>query len=194
MRKVIDLECDLPPDETGKPRKSEGLEHPPGYGAPEKLPPLPGHGFGNYANIFTTRKKTEGGAKPKGESLDSVVARISTGDASPYTFASSPGAVWVTTDAGTTLRIDTKTNRVAQTVSLSDGSAPGDPDTVGGRVWVPDGPSGTVSVVDAATSQVVGTVRVGTGFWVAQRGFGDLWVIDYMSSGMVRIDPSLGPR
>ena len=76
MRKVIDLECDLPPDETGKPRKSEGLEHPPGYGAPEKLPPLPGHGFGNYANIFTTRKKTEGGAKPKGESLDSVVARM----------------------------------------------------------------------------------------------------------------------
>lgn len=76
MRKVIDLECDLPPDETGKPRKSEGLEHPPGYGAPEKLPPLPGHGFGNYANIFTTRKKPEDGAKPKGESLDSVVARM----------------------------------------------------------------------------------------------------------------------
>jgi hypothetical protein len=33
MRKVIDLECDLPPDENGNPRKIPGAEHPPGYGA-----------------------------------------------------------------------------------------------------------------------------------------------------------------
>src|SRR5579863_9834151 len=46
MRKVIDLECDLPPDENGHPRKVEALStHPPGYGDPERLPPLPGHGF-----------------------------------------------------------------------------------------------------------------------------------------------------
>jgi predicted TIM-barrel fold metal-dependent hydrolase len=76
MRKVIDLECDLPPDETGKPRKPEGMEHPPGYGDAEKLPTLPGYGFSNYVNIFKTRKTTEEGGKPKGESLDSVVARM----------------------------------------------------------------------------------------------------------------------
>ncbi len=59
MRKVIDLECDLPPDEHGNPRKLEAATHPPGYGDPERLDPYPGHGFSNYENIFTRR--TEGG-------------------------------------------------------------------------------------------------------------------------------------
>jgi hypothetical protein len=59
MRKVIDLECDLPPDEHGNPRKLEAATHPPGYGDPERLEPYPGHGFSNYENIFTRR--TEGG-------------------------------------------------------------------------------------------------------------------------------------
>jgi hypothetical protein len=59
MRKVIDLECDLPPDEHGNPRKMEEATHPPGYGDPERLPPLPGHGFSNYARIFTRRTDAE---------------------------------------------------------------------------------------------------------------------------------------
>src|SRR6185312_184067 len=60
MRKVIDLECDLPPDENGNPRKLEAATHPPGYGDPERLAPLDGHGFSNYARIFTRRG--DGGA------------------------------------------------------------------------------------------------------------------------------------
>jgi hypothetical protein len=32
MRKVIDLECDLPPVENGNPRKLEAATHPPRYG------------------------------------------------------------------------------------------------------------------------------------------------------------------
>ncbi len=63
MRKVIDLECDLPPDENGNPRKLEAATHPPGYGDPERLEPLPGHGFSNYERIFTRR--TEGGPSPE---------------------------------------------------------------------------------------------------------------------------------
>jgi predicted TIM-barrel fold metal-dependent hydrolase len=55
MRRVIDLECDLPPNEHGVPRKAATLEHPPGYGDPERLPPLPGHGFDNYKTIFAAR-------------------------------------------------------------------------------------------------------------------------------------------
>ena len=62
MRKVVDLECDLPPDEHGNPRKMEEATHPPGYGDPERLPPLPGHGFSNYARIFTRR--TDGETAP----------------------------------------------------------------------------------------------------------------------------------
>ena len=63
MRRVIDLECDLPPDEHGRPRKAATLDHPPGYGDPERLPPLPGHGFDNYRTIFTSRGQG-GGLRP----------------------------------------------------------------------------------------------------------------------------------
>jgi predicted TIM-barrel fold metal-dependent hydrolase len=76
MRKVIDLELDLPPDENGAPRKYEG-EHRIGYGDPELLPELPGYGFANYANIFKARSsKDDGKPAKKGESMDSIVARM----------------------------------------------------------------------------------------------------------------------
>ncbi len=79
MRNVIDLECDLPPDEHGNPRKDEMMNHPPGYGDPERLPHLPGHGFDNYKTIFTNR--TPGGAidgkrEQAGLSLAEFVARL----------------------------------------------------------------------------------------------------------------------
>jgi len=46
VRKVIDLECLLPPDEQGKPRQyHEQASHRIGYGDPELLPPRPGYGF-----------------------------------------------------------------------------------------------------------------------------------------------------
>jgi hypothetical protein len=55
MRKVIDLECDLPPDEKRqsrrlKPPRTRRLRR---SGTPE---PLPGHGFSNYERIFTARR------------------------------------------------------------------------------------------------------------------------------------------
>ena len=77
MRKVIDLECDLPPDENGKPRKQEGAAHPPGYGDPERLEPLPGHGFSNYQRIFSRRGEgagTTGADTPHGMSITDFVA------------------------------------------------------------------------------------------------------------------------
>ena len=77
MRKVIDLECDLPPDEQGNPRKLESATNPPGYGDPERLDPLPGHGFSNYQRIFTRR--ADGGSstateKKHGMSIAAFVA------------------------------------------------------------------------------------------------------------------------
>ena len=79
MRKIIDLECDLPPDEHGKPRKAETLDHPPGYGDPERLPPMPGHGFDNYKTIFTNRTQAGAIGAPtakEGLSLPDFVARL----------------------------------------------------------------------------------------------------------------------
>jgi hypothetical protein len=76
MRKVIDLECDLPPDENGKPRKIEEATHPPGYGDPERLVSLPGHGFSNYERIFTRRdaQPSPESSKKHGMSMADFVA------------------------------------------------------------------------------------------------------------------------
>ncbi|MGH7067065.1 MAG: amidohydrolase family protein [Acetobacteraceae bacterium] len=77
MRKVIDLECDLPNDEDGNPRKFTTATRPPGFGDPERLAPLPGHGFANYQRIFTRRSgsnETNQGADKSGMPLASFVA------------------------------------------------------------------------------------------------------------------------
>jgi predicted TIM-barrel fold metal-dependent hydrolase len=76
VRSVIDLECDLPPDEHGKPRKFGSDTLAPGYGNPELLESLPGYGFENYERIFTHRAPgavKEGAEKPQGMSIDAFV-------------------------------------------------------------------------------------------------------------------------
>ena len=61
VRKVIDLECLLPPDEQGRPRQyHEQASHRIGYGDPELLEPRPGYGFANYQNIFPQARKPIG--------------------------------------------------------------------------------------------------------------------------------------
>ena len=84
VRKVIDLECLLPADETGKPRQyHEQASHRIGYGDPELLPERPGYGFANYKNIF--RKRVAGALgegtaatekKPKGQSIKQFVEEL----------------------------------------------------------------------------------------------------------------------
>jgi predicted TIM-barrel fold metal-dependent hydrolase len=89
VRKVIDLECLLPPDEQGKPRQyHEQASHRIGYGDPELLPARPGYGFDNYRNIFRKRvdpakatagesKKPQGHAEGnKGQSIKEFVAEL----------------------------------------------------------------------------------------------------------------------
>ena len=76
-RKVIDLECDLPPDEAGRPRKFAASVRM-GYGDPELLPELEGYGFANYSTIFTNRGggAAAEGVKPKGMSMAAFVKRM----------------------------------------------------------------------------------------------------------------------
>src|SRR5580698_10948781 len=83
VRKVIDLECLLPPDETGKPRQyHEQASHRIGYGDPELLPERPGYGFANYKNIFRKRvadpgkSEAKADAKPKGQSIKKFVEEL----------------------------------------------------------------------------------------------------------------------
>ena len=81
MRKVIDAECDLPPDENGRPRKFETTALAPGYGDPKSMDPPPGYGFANYERIFRARVQQARGAEatgeePSGMSLDAFVQRL----------------------------------------------------------------------------------------------------------------------
>ena len=79
MRKLIDFECILPPDENGMPRQfQESASHRIGYGDPELLEALPGYGFGNYVNIFTKRQAVNISAqgKPAGLSLKYFVSEL----------------------------------------------------------------------------------------------------------------------
>ncbi len=81
VRKVIDLECLLPPDEQGRPRQyHEQASHRIGYGDPELLEPRPGYGFANYQNIFRKRvnpsDKSGAPGKPAGQSIKEFVAEL----------------------------------------------------------------------------------------------------------------------
>jgi len=81
VRKVIDLECLLPPDEQGKPRQyHEQASHRIGYGDPELLPERPGYGFANYKNIFRKRGDSakQGGTEKKvpGQSIKQFVTEL----------------------------------------------------------------------------------------------------------------------
>jgi hypothetical protein len=89
VRKVIDLECLLPPDEQGVPRQyHEQASHRIGYGDPELLPERPGYGFANYKNIFRKRvagalgegtdkaDKKPDANKPKGQSIKQFVEEL----------------------------------------------------------------------------------------------------------------------
>ena len=81
VRKVIDLECLLPPDEQGKPRQyHEQASHRIGYGDPELLPPRPGYGFDNYQNIFRKRVDSAGKSdsvkKVPGQSIKKFVEEL----------------------------------------------------------------------------------------------------------------------
>ncbi|MEU6265194.1 amidohydrolase family protein [Saccharopolyspora shandongensis] len=72
MRRVIDMEADLPPAEDGTPRHTEAVSESSRMRVgPERTPELAGYGFSNYDTIFHSWSDS-----PQGESLDSYTARM----------------------------------------------------------------------------------------------------------------------
>jgi uncharacterized protein len=60
VRRVIDLECNLPlADDPEVQAYRAALRRPPGYGDPERLALLPGYGFDNYGRIFASGSAQE---------------------------------------------------------------------------------------------------------------------------------------
>jgi len=122
---------------------------------------------------------------------DRVIAMIADPSGSPYTFAYTTGALWVSSFPGATLRIDPMHNQVVTSVAFgSTGSAGGDPDALDGRAFVPDGDDGTLAAIDPATNMISGKIRLGPGYLVAQAGFGSMWDCNFQGDTVARVDPS----
>jgi DNA-binding beta-propeller fold protein YncE len=116
-----------------------------------------------------------------------VVARIPIDGGAGWTAASADG-VWVTTGKGIT-RIDPQTNAVVTTVPLPGAPALGDPDVVGGRVWVPQIRMNSIAVVDPASNEVVQTVKAGVGPFVVTAIRGEAWVPSWKGTDIWRYKP-----
>jgi DNA-binding beta-propeller fold protein YncE len=102
--------------------------------------------------------------------------------------AASPDAVWVTTPTGIA-RINPQTNAVTATVPLAGAPYLGDPDVVGGHVWVPQIRKNSIAVVDPASNTVTGTVKAGVGPFVITTIRGEAWVPSWKGTDIWRIKP-----
>lgn len=97
MRRLIDLECYLPPDENGVPRRFPGKRLRAGTQGPDRLPELDGHGFANYDKIFTRRvqKREAEKASGSGMSLADFVAKMDRAGIEKGVLLDSPNATMV---------------------------------------------------------------------------------------------------
>jgi YVTN family beta-propeller protein len=121
-----------------------------------------------------------------------VVARIADPSGAPYTFAYTPGSLWVSSLPGATVRIDPATDKIVATVRYGavTSGAPGDPDALGGTVWVPNSDDGVLAAVSPTTGAITVRVALGAGYEVAQAGFGSIWDCNFHGSSIARIDPA----
>jgi len=120
-----------------------------------------------------------------------VTGNLTLPGGTPYTFAYSPGKVWVTSPQEVS-RIDPRRGVAAATIDFgSPVPVPGDPDVLGGFLYVPDRVDGALAKIDVGTDRIVGGVKLGAGFSVAQAGFGSVWVCDFGTSPTIaRVDPT----
>jgi DNA-binding beta-propeller fold protein YncE len=116
-----------------------------------------------------------------------TVARIPVEGGAGWT-AASPDAVWFTTRSGL-VRVDPQTNAVAATVPLPGAPFLGDPDVIGGMVWVPQIRKNTIAVVDPASNTVVGAVPTGAGPFVVTAIAGEAWVPNWKGKDVWRFRP-----
>ena len=164
-----------------------------------------------YTCVFTSSATTVGAHEPEWEAILrtfettatwSVTATIAVG-VKPFYIATAAGAVWVANaDDGTVTRIDPASNTVVATIDLHgvglDGGsvAPfgiaGDDDLV----WVSsfgfddagNEIPGTLTALDTATNQEIGSVPVGRTPFAVTAGFGSVWVVNQTDGTVSRID------
>ena len=72
MPTVFDLECYLPPDESGKSRRLPAKRATAGPQGPDRSPERPNYGFANYDRIFTRRAEQGIAAAGEGAKLQRI--------------------------------------------------------------------------------------------------------------------------
>jgi hypothetical protein len=116
-----------------------------------------------------------------------VLARIPIQGGAGWT-AASADAVWVTTATGIA-RIDPTSNAVVKTIPLAGAPAVGDPDVVGGQVWVPQIRKNSIAIVDPSSNAVARTIASGVGPFVITTIRGEAWVPSWKGSDIWRFTP-----
>jgi sugar lactone lactonase YvrE len=110
------------------------------------------------------------------------------------------GVAWLNTQAVTpavVTRVDLAAGRVTRVrTGATKNTAPAAVAVTGGRVWVGDFGEGTVTALDVATGQVVGSHQVAEPYsavrgWTATDGT-SVWIPVYDSGSVVRIDAATG--
>lgn len=116
-----------------------------------------------------------------------LLATIALADGGGWT-AASDDAVWSTSGKGLT-RIDRQTNTVATEIALPGAPYLGDPDVIGGKVWVPEIRLNKIAVIDPATNTIVQTIPAGKGPFVITQINGQAWVPSWKGHDIWRIKP-----
>jgi len=104
------------------------------------------------------------------------------------------GSIWLSLkEAGTVVRVDPKTNKVTETITLPKPPCPG-MTFESGAMWVPLCGTAGIARVDAKTNTVTTTVTKGIAKAVGSMwtGVGSLWVIADDKGTLARIDPVTG--
>ncbi len=118
-----------------------------------------------------------------------VAARISVTEIIPEAGigVDESGAWALTAAAGELSRVDPKTNKIAGTYTVADGSTVV---TAGfGSIWVANSNTNAVQRVDEASGQILATIPVGQAPRFMSAGEGALWVITQGDGDVHRVDP-----
>ena len=118
-----------------------------------------------------------------------VLASIPVGDWSDI--AGGYGAVWVVTQEGDVLRVDTATNKIIATIPLGGATQTRSIAAGEGAVWVSY--DQTVQRIDPETNEIVATIDISGGAGQIAAGLGSVWVGQNSATGngsVVRIDPA----
>jgi len=117
---------------------------------------------------------------------NSVVDRVPVGFTSAI--AAGKEGVWVTRNGSSVTRIDPRTGRIGQTISVPSsgfaGIAVGD-----GSVWTTAPDDGTVWRIEPGATPTTRTISVGFGVTFITFAGGDVWTANFIQGTVSRIDP-----